>query len=387
MNGGGNRPAIRVLAVAGDAGGAAALVPVLRRMNAAGGKWVLQVLAYRQARTVFAEAALVFHELGELADEEEAGRRLKDFRPDVLLTATSVNGVDWEKRLVAESRRSGIPSLAVLDFWSNYRARFADECDRLAFLPDRIAVMDDRARIEMAELGFPADRLVVTGQPAFDEWAERKAGAEEAAAAVRARYGADDVRHKLVLFLSQPISDFYSSPALRARHPGYSEAEVFRAAAEALEQLARKRDLHITLLVRPHPRETRLLAPEGALSAHVKLSRVDRDPIRPLMMASDVVAGMTTVLLMEACFLGCVTVSMQPGLRGPDILPANRMGMTFSVYDPADTEAVLATALFDERARAEKKKAMADARPAQGSDRRVLEEIERLSNCRRIDKP
>ncbi len=387
MNGGGNRPAARVLAVAGDAGGAAALVSVLRRMKEAAGRWEIQVLAYRQARTVFAEAALAFHELGERADEEGAGRWFKDFRPDVLLTATSVNGVDWEKRMVAESRRSGIPSLAVLDFWSNYRARFADERDRLAFLPDRIAVMDDWARTEMVELGFPADRLVVTGQPAFDEWAERKAGEEGEAVAVRVRHAADDVRHKLVLFLSQPISDFYSSPALRARHPGYSEAEVFHTAAEALEQLARKRDLHITLLVRPHPRETWSLAPEGALSAHVKLARVDRDPIRSLLMASDVAVGMTTVLLMEACFLGCVTVSMQPGLRGPDILPANRMGMTFSVYDPADAESVLATALLDDRARVEKKRAMAEARPAQGSARRVLEEIERLPNCRRIEKP
>jgi hypothetical protein len=38
-------------------------------------------------------------------------------------------------------------------------------------------------------------------------------------------------------------------------------------------------------------------------------------------MASDLVIGMTTMLLVEACYLGVPTVSLQPDLQRPNMLP------------------------------------------------------------------
>ena len=35
---------------------------------------------------------------------------------------------------------------------------------------------------------------------------------------------------------------------------------------------------------------------------------------------------------MEACHLACPTVSLQPGLRVPDVLPTNRLGLSRAVY-------------------------------------------------------
>ena len=107
-----------------------------------------------------------------------------------LLTATSANGIDLEKLFLGAARRLGVPALAVLDFWSNYRQRFSDQRDNLIYLPDRIAVMDEHARTEMIAEGFAPELLSVTGQPAFDalEPAQQRF-TPDARAAVRAQLG------------------------------------------------------------------------------------------------------------------------------------------------------------------------------------------------------
>ena len=379
----GNIQPNRIMAVAGDAGGAAAIVPVLQRMKGLGGSWLIQVMAYNQAREIFSKSNVPYNEIGERSDEAEVSRHFQKFRPDCLLTATSVNGVDWEKFMISESRHAGIPSLSVLDFWSNYRARFSNQRNQLAYLPDRIAVMDKCAQNEMIQQGFPEGCLVVTGQPVFDELFKSKTEYELEARNVRSKYTARFPCNKVVVFLSQPISRFYASPVLCDNNPGYNEADVFKILVDGLEQLTIKLNIKINLLVRAHPRETWSLASDGKLSWGIYLHRVEQEKIRPLLMAADMVVGMTTVLLMESCLLGCVTVSLQPGLQGPDILPANRMGLAFSVYERECAVPVLATALLDESARAEKIKRMA-AIPAQGRGaERVIEEISRVISLNR----
>src|SRR5579871_3003695 len=119
-----------VLAVSGDPGGASALAPVMEFLRVSG-RARIEARAYRQARTVWQKRGLPFTELDERAEPafpEDA---------QLLLTSTSLNGVDLENRFTAAARVRGIPSLAVLDFWSNYRRRFGPGEDALENLPDR----------------------------------------------------------------------------------------------------------------------------------------------------------------------------------------------------------------------------------------------------------
>jgi hypothetical protein len=60
---------------------------------------------------------------------------------------------------------------------------------------------------------------------------------------------------------------------------------------------------------------------------------------------------MTTALLMEACYLGCIVASIQPGLSQPDILPLNRLGYSVPIYKEEDIIPVLQTLLLDEKMR------------------------------------
>jgi hypothetical protein len=337
-----------VAAVAGDPGGANALGPVIEALLTSGRR--VQAFAYRQAAGVWRYRGLAYQELTETMSVPDAIRCLQAASAGVLLAATSCNGVNLEQRFVAAARRLGTPSLAVLDFWSNYRLRFTDERGAWADLPDRIAVMDEWARAEMIAEGFAAERLCVTGLPALDDLERCRAGfTPEARARLRARWGCR-TGEKLVLFASQPLAALTGSGAMDLTFPGYTEHTVLAAVVPALDRLARRRGARILLLIRPHPRED-AAALRGLAGEAVRVVVDGSGDGREVALTCDLVAGMSTVLLVEACLLGCVVVSLQPGLSRPDALPTNRWGSSRAVYRAQDIEPALDSLLFDEAAR------------------------------------
>jgi hypothetical protein len=54
------------------------------------------------------------------------------------------------------------------------------------------------------------------------------------------------------------------------------------------------------------------------------------------VLSSDLVIGMTTVLLVEACYLHCIVLSLQPELKQKDSLPTNAIGVSQGVYKTSD---------------------------------------------------
>lgn len=365
-----------VVAIAGDPGGAAAIAPVIAALRETGSR--VHALAYRQAGQVWQRRAVVYQQADEAMTTADATTVLDQCRANVLLAATSVNGIDLEKRFLSASRSLDLPSLAVLDFWSNYRLRFADEADELAYLPDAIAVMDQRARLEMVAAGFDPARLLVTGQPAFDELQQCRARlTPQRRSSVRSRLG---VRpdERMVLFASQPLSALYGTDRSNPLFPGYTEQTVLDGLVEALAHLAQRRRTPIALAVRPHPREK-----AEALQRHgragLRLCVDDSNEGREVALAAELVAGMTTVLLVESCLMGCVTISLQPGLRLPDPLPSNRWGASVPVYQAEEIEPVVERLLFDEQERARATAAAVRSPVISGATQRVRQLAEALA--------
>jgi hypothetical protein len=127
---------------------------------------------------------------------------------------------------------------------------------------------------------------------------------------------------------------------------GYDEVGVIKALLTALEDIAARRLEKITLLLRPHPRETTCW-PDLLHSELVRIlvsSAMDR---RDQAIAADLVAGMNSEMLVETCYLGCPTVSLQPGLCFRDSLPTNRSGLSRAVYTFAEIQPALEEMLFD----------------------------------------
>jgi len=365
-----------VYSICGDPGGAAAVAPVLSHLSTDVAVRV-HSFGYRQAITQLPARQVAVTPVSEALDVAACTGMLADSSANLLLTGTSMNGVDLEKKFIAAARELGLPSIAVLDFWSNYRSRFSESAGELDCLPDRIAIMDEQARSEMVADGFPADRLVITGQPAFDRLAAfRESTTDESRRAARRAAGVSD-DETLVVFVSQPIAEICALRPELTELLGFDECTVLAELVAALERLSVSHGGSIHLLIRPHPRET-----TGKFGnfrgAGVKVTVSTDGELPALMDSADLVVGMNSVALVEACYLGVPALSYQPGLRQPDSLPTNRAGLSRAVFAADELPAALAELLFDEAHRAAHCARLQSFRPDGGAAARVAQAVKDL---------
>jgi hypothetical protein len=308
-----------VVTVCGDPGGAGALAPVLEALVAEG-RVRLRNFAYRQATDILAARNIPLTAIPAGADEKWIKAQLAESGARLLLTATSYRTEEHEKAFIAAARGQGLRSIAVLDFWANYGVRFADGSGELRYLPDLITAMDQASCDGLIADGVPPERIVVAGHPGFDAIARQRAAFNAARrAALRTSLGTPDGGLQ-VLFASQPLRELYGADESSATFRGFHEHSVLDAVIESLEASAKLSGRAIQLVIRPHPREDAepYLARRSA-SIGIVVSK-DGDA-RECAMASDLVIGMTTMLLVEACYLGVPTVSLQPELQRPNMLP------------------------------------------------------------------
>lgn len=359
------------MVVCGDVGGATAVAPVVEVLRAEG-KVAVRALAYRQACEVWARRGLLFETLEENLSLAAVSSTLCHSDALLLLTGTSLNPVMLENRFLKAAYEVAIPSVAVLDFWSNYTERFRDRDSGLTCVPDRIAIMDERALADMVVEGFDSSRLIVTGQPAFDDLIQTRMQFTSAQKRdVRALLGIRD-DELFILFASQPLSTLYGTDPANPLYPGFSEQAVLRSLVVALERIADESGKAIALVVRPHPREDREWL-TSVQSPRIRVVISSEDESRNVVMAADLVSGMNSVLLLEACYLGCVTVSLQPGLRVADTVPTNRLGLSYAAYRTSDIKPVVEQLLLDTETRAAALKRLQTFKPIADAAQRVAQ--------------
>jgi hypothetical protein len=287
------RPDKVVLFIAGDPGGASSLLPVIAAWQ--GPK---AVLAYRQALKIFTDAGIECLSLNETpASITAASERLSDSAASALVAATSVNGVDWEQHFFMAARQLNLPSLSLLDYWSNYTPRFT-LTKPLDAVPDQIAIMDERARDEMIAEGFSASQLVITGQPVLDEarrWRSSEVGQDREG--FRQSLGLKP-GETAVLFVSQPLREIRIAT---------SSTDTSDDEYQALDKLiAELKSSPTTLLVKMHPRE-----PQDKYARIMEGLPFPARIVDPSIhrwgacIAADRIYGLSSMLLEEAKVMGC----------------------------------------------------------------------------------
>jgi len=350
---------MKVLAVAGDAGGARAIAPAIRALGHRSG-YTVECRAYAAATDIWTRAGF----------DPRAIEPMEDFSFDRVLLGTSMGKEQWELEVIRKAARCKVRSISMLDLGVHCRERFTAP-DGAFVLPDVIAVIDEQVRQAMIALGFPPERLAVTGHPGFDELAgcHRPETVREAALRLRLLAGCPD-DELCLLYASQPLSQLVALQEL-----GFDENGVLDAVVAILGRVLERRSRRATLLVKLHPREAKRNFSLPAYHTPRLSLKTAADEMEPWEMAlgSDLVIGMNSMLLMEACLLGKAVVSYQPGLRITDPLPCNRQGWSRAVYRRSDLEGALDAELFDAQTRAMRREILAGVAFSGGATERLVE--------------
>lgn len=339
-----------VLSFSREAGGAAAIAPVCQELIRQG--WPLLLLAKGPAVKGFADRGLNCIEIGDFdpAIIEDLCRQHLGGLPQLLFTsATSLPGLDMTERLLwLWAAKSGIPSAALIDQWQNYAIRFSgiEASERLAYLPDRIMVMDDYARFEAEADGLPAERLVITGQPAFDAIIHEHQ-ALLAEPGLRQAHGLSESA-TIVTFAAESLhKDFGDSL-------GYDEQSSLAFIGDALNAIAPTLG-EVVLAVKLHPQNDAGefdWAESRWPNLTVRLFARDITP-RRMIAVSDYMTGMSSIMLVEAILAGIPTLSVELNAKREPQCIASRAGAIPPLSKPDEAREVLEKLLTEPQYRTE----------------------------------
>lgn len=309
---------MRLMFAAGDVGGARALAPVCVLAVAEGHD--VYVLSHGALVADHADKAAVGWTWVEPA--QDFAFMLRDLGVQAVAFASSVRD-QTALNLAAVAQSIGLPVLHLLDNWSNYRARL-ERTSGESVTPNVYAVMDDLAAEAAQRDGVAAESIVVTGTPAL------------------ADLRGPLPRGRDLVFVSEPVSQDQGRTPADPRFRGYTELQVLALVLEAVVTLAVPR----ALWVLPHPRET----PEGltgVLEEHGRGRIAEPHERERALAAAGAVIGMSSILLYESWLNTRPVLSVQPGLRLPDLRYLEGRPGLFVCERASDVVPSLATTLQD----------------------------------------
>ena len=317
------QPTARILAACKDMGGANILLPVVKRLRQE--KFDTTLIGYETSEAFFRQKGIAFNTISDFglsqANEKSMAELISKTEPSLVLLGTSANK-SIEKPLTEAARKQGIKTLAILDFWSNYRKRFVVDSDKdfENYAPDYLAVMSQFAKTEATASGFRPGKVFVVGQPHFDSLQLVKSCfKKEEAAAFKKSLGIA-AEQKVILFLSQKSEETYGSRQESEAALGFSQTLVMQLLVKSLQRIGERHGKKFVLVIKPHPAEDlqKFSSFEKMNNPTIIVAR--KAETRQAILSSDFVVGMDSITLFEALFFGKPVLSLQPNLKKPDRL-------------------------------------------------------------------
>jgi hypothetical protein len=223
--------------------------------------------------------------------EEDIRRMFHETRFDAVFTATSFNS-NLERLCIRIAKELGVPTLTILDFWSNYRQRFTYQ-ERFD-APSVLFVADKRMQRE-AEAELPTTKVIISGNPHLLGIAARYKEARQTLQGLpiqRIRFFCENIRH------------YYP-------HKAVNEFTVMPNVLKGLFDAGFKGELYI----RPHPMESRepwqdFIEREQQFSPSVRIL-LDTASFDEVLRDACIALGFTTMALLETASVGIPTFSYQ----------------------------------------------------------------------------
>lgn len=247
-----------------------------------------------------------------LATEPEG--LLAALSPRLLLAGTSQNPSSPVLGLSDEFKRRKLPTVAFVDMAADADLRFKGLSDApLKHAPDCLVVVDRTTESAFLNLGFAASRIHVCGHPAYDRVRRHaRALAECDLSLLRERVlGSDPSPRPVWLFAAEHGAGdqrLRRSADYTLHGRGGSDERVGIVLEEILDARSSMTPRPF-LALRLHPKNT--LEEFAHYVPEVDIVSQGGDPLE-LIWASDLVLGMSSILLMEAALAGRPTLSVVP---------------------------------------------------------------------------
>jgi hypothetical protein len=332
----------KILLFARDPGGANTIFPLVKPLRKKGYK----VFIYGKdfALKKFKENHIVALSL-ENSIREINIKNIENFlyklSPDLIITGTSADDMT-EKCIWLASKKLNIPSFAILDQWMNYGIRFSrfgvNEIKKYLidknheYLPTKILVMDKIAKEHMIQDGIPEEIILVSGQPYF-EYIHDKTYSQNKLNLLKQKL---DIKKDdyVVVFASEPLLITYNNKLSDEPYLGYNEITIFKELYLSLLKVVQKSSKKIKLIVKIHPRENikyyqRIMVDID--NTKIKVVFDMKSNPQELIRISNMVCGMSSMLLIESVLLDKPTVSIQIGLKRKNPFILDQMNLANSI--------------------------------------------------------
>lgn len=304
---------------------------------------------------------------------------LERYIPAVLVTGSAENPDSMGLKLIEAARLKQIVSVGVIDAGINAEYRFRGTTnDALHYAPDWLLVPDEWTANRFALLGYKKERLLVCGHPRYDyvRSAANKLSKKDLNKLKKRIFPGWTHSRPVWLFAAEISTgcdpgQFQYSNEYTLRGSGRYTDRTRIILEEFLDSLSIL-DERPYLVLRLHPKNTIEEFREFA-DYFDQVSKEEN--VLEMIYGSDVIVGMTSMLLMEAVLMEKQTLSIVPRAVEKEWLPSIRKGITPCVTTRDELNGIIKKMLSIEK---NPEHIKSSKLVVEGSLKRVLELINRF---------
>ena len=234
-----------------DPGGANQIAAILHRLNNGKDKKEVHFRILTDESGYKHNDLLPYLEIVE-SELDSLEKIILDFQPDEIFTTASLFSY-IEHNLIRLANKHGINSLTFLDHWTGYYKKFCRDGE--AHFPDLILLNDDRAKEIAIEQGLPRERLHIVGNLFYENLMSYTPSISRDELC---NYFDIDINKKIILFISDSISEQNGGYKVSMNKFGFNEISIFTSVLKEIHKISESRKINpkdFVLLIKLHPKE------------------------------------------------------------------------------------------------------------------------------------
>lgn len=315
----------KILLVAEDPGGAnclSALYNALCKSNA----YSIKAMAEGPARQIFRQVNMELLSSG-------SEMSVRTFMPDFIVLGTGENSNSIDKQVIMLSRTLCIPTMYVIDYWTNASLRLlGPDGNSLFYAPHYLAVIDKNQKAEFTKLGFPPKKIFICGHPHFSNVKMQasqimRKSREQVFGKLFPNLTSDK---KSILFAAETLGgeQFRRNSKYTLKGRGNTDERTLIVLEELLDAVKQISE-DVQVIVRPHPKNR--IDDFKAYCSEISEISANGTSIEACY-ACDLTVGMTSMILLEAVIIGKPVVSIVPKKDEKDWLISNRCKASYCIW-------------------------------------------------------